>query len=165
MDGGVRVPPGPHPEEDAYQPEDKRDNMSLENEDVARRFFDELWNQGRLRVAEELIAADHVHHVGGDVLGGPDGVKGAVTWLRTAFPDLRFEINDLISDRDLVAVRWNASGTHLGQFDDLQPTGRRVQWAGADWLRLRDGQIREVWAFPDGALHDQLVDEPEPPTR
>jgi predicted ester cyclase len=143
--------------------------MVRESEEVARRFFDELWSEGQLTVTEELVAADHVHHVGGDELQGPDGVKGAVTWLRNAFPDLRFEINDLISDGDLVAVRWKASGTHLGEFDDLQPTGRRVEWTGADWLRLRDGQIVEVWAFPDGALHDQLVhdqlvDEPGPPT-
>ena len=135
--------------------------MVPENEAIVRRFFEELWNEGDLRVADELVAADHVHDVGGEELRGPDGVKGAVTWLRTAFPDLRFEIDDLITDGDDVALRWTASGTHLGPFEDLQPTGRRVQWKGSDWFRLHGGRIIEVWAFADGAvLHEQLTAVP-----
>jgi steroid delta-isomerase-like uncharacterized protein len=132
--------------------------MVSENEGVARRFFEELWNRGELTVADELIAAEHVHHVGGQELSGPEGVRGAVTWLRTAFPDLRFEIDDLISDQDRVVVRWTASGTHLGPFEDVQPTGRKVEWRGTDWLRLRGGRIVEVWAFAEGGvLLDQLT--------
>jgi hypothetical protein len=50
--------------------------MVPENEAIVRRFFDELWNEGELSVADELVAADHVHHVGGEELLGPDGVKG-----------------------------------------------------------------------------------------
>lgn len=134
------------------------------NEGVARRFFDVLWNQGELSIAEELIAADHVHHIGDHELLGPEGVKGAVAWLRGAFPDLRFAIDDVMSDRDLVVLRWTATGTHLGVFDDLPPTGRRVQWTGTDWLRLRGGQIVELWAFANGGdLHDQLTAEAAPP--
>jgi len=97
--------------------------MVPENEAIVRRFFEELWNEGDLRVADELIAADHGHDVGGEELRGPDGVKGAVTWLRTAFPDLRFEIDNLISDGDQAAVRWTASGTHLGPFADVPRLG------------------------------------------
>ena len=132
--------------------------MVSENEGLARRFFEELWNGGELTVADELIAAEHVHHVGGQELSGPEAVRGAVTWLRTAFPDLRFEIDDLMSDEDRVALRWTASGTHLGPLEDLQPTGRYVEWKGTDWLRLRGGRIIEVWAFADGGvLLDQLA--------
>src|SRR3954451_11790403 len=92
----------------------KEVRMVSENEGLARRFFEELWNGGELTVADELIAAEHVHHVGDRELSGPEGVRGAVTWLRTAFPDLRFEIDDLMSEDDRVALRWTASGTHLG---------------------------------------------------
>jgi predicted ester cyclase len=67
-------------------------------------------------------------------------------------------VDDLISDEDRVALRWTASGTHLGPFEDLQPTGRNVEWKGTDWLRLRGGRIIEVWAFADGGvLLDQLT--------
>jgi predicted ester cyclase len=131
-----------------------------ENEGIVRRFLDELWSGGELRVADELVDADEVHHLGGEDMSGPEGVKGLVTWLRTAFPDLRIEINELVSDGDQVAVRWTASGTHRGPFGDLKATGRRVEWTGSDWLRLRDGRIVEVWAFPDGTLRDQLTAVP-----
>lgn len=132
--------------------------MVSDNEAMARRFIDELWNEGDLRVADELVAAAHVHHVGDELLRGPDGVKGAVQWLREAFPDLRFEIEDLISDGPRVALRWTATGTHLGRFADLDPTGRHVTWSGCDWIRFGSGQITEVWAVADGgALYDQLT--------
>jgi steroid delta-isomerase-like uncharacterized protein len=138
--------------------------MVPENEAIVRRFFEELWNEGDLGVADELIAADHVHDVGGEELRGPDGVKGAVTWLRTAFPDLRFEIDSLISDGDQAAVRWTASGTHLGPFAGVPPTGRRVEWTGSDWFRLHRGRIIDAWVIADGeGLQEQLTATSEPP--
>jgi steroid delta-isomerase-like uncharacterized protein len=140
---------------------DKETSMVSKNEGLVRRFFEELWNRGELTVADELIAAEHLHHLGGQELVGPQGVRGAVTWLRTAFPDLRFEIDDVMSDGDRVVLRWTASGTHLGPFDDVRPTGRTVKWKGTDWFRLRAGQIVEVWAFADGGvLVDQLTAAP-----
>ena len=87
-----------------------------------------------------------------------------MTWLRTAFPDLRFEIDNLISEGDQAALRWTASGTHLGPFADIQPTERRVEWTGCDWFRLHRGRIIEVWAIADGeALQEQLTSTSEPP--
>ena len=136
--------------------------MVPENEAIVRRFFEELWNEGDLRVADELVAADHVHHVGGEELRGPDGVKGAVTWLRTAFPDLRFEIDNVISDGDQAAVRWTAWDPPR-PFADMPPTGRRVEWTGSDWFRLHHGRIIEVWVIADGeGLHEQLTATSEP---
>jgi predicted ester cyclase len=131
--------------------------MVPENEDVVRRFIEELWNGGELSVAEVLIASAHVHHLGDTDYHGPEGVKGLVVWLRTAFPDLRFAIDDVVSDGDRVVLRWTASGTHLGSGFEVPPTGRRVEWIGTDWFRIVSGQICEVWAIADsGALHDQL---------
>ena len=132
--------------------------MVPENEAVVRRFMEELWSEGKLGVADELVAADHVHHLGDDTLRGPDGIKGAATWLRTAFPDLCFEIDDLISDGDRVVLRWTARGTHRGTFADVAPTGRHVAWTGCDWFRLRSGQLVEAFVMADGeALYDQLT--------
>jgi steroid delta-isomerase-like uncharacterized protein len=132
--------------------------MVPENEAVVRRFMEEVWSEGRLSVAEELVAADHLHHLGDDTLRGPGGIKEAATWLRTAFPDLRFEVDDLISDGDRVVLRWTARGTHRGTFADVAPTGRRVVWTGCDWFRLRSGRLVEAFVLADGgALYDQLT--------
>jgi predicted ester cyclase len=132
--------------------------MVPENEAVVRRFMDELWSDGNLGAADELVAINHVHHLGGEELHGPDGVKEAVSWLRSAFPDLRFEIDDVVSDGDRVVLRWTATGTHKGTFADVAPTGRRVTWIGCDWFRLRGGQLTEAFVVADGgALYEQLT--------
>jgi predicted ester cyclase len=118
----------------------------------------ELWSDGNLSVADEVVATHHVHRVGDDELRGPDEIKGAVVGLRTAFPDLRFEIDDLVSDGDRVVLRWTATGTHEGRFADVAPTGRRVAWIGCDWFRLRSGQLIEAFVVADGgALYEQLT--------
>lgn len=132
--------------------------MVPDNEAVVRRFIDELWNRGDLAVADLVVAPAHIHHLGGSEYHGPEGVKGLVVWLRAAFPDLTFAVDDVVSDRDRVVLRWTATGTHLGPGLDLEPTGRRVGWAGTDWFRLEGGQICEVWAIADGgAMLDQLT--------
>jgi len=129
-----------------------------ENEAVVRRFMNELWSDGNLDAADELVAINHVHHLGDEELHGPDGLKGAVSWLRSAFPDLRFEIDDVVSDGDRVVLRWTATGTHDGTFADVAPTGRRVAWNGCDWFRLHAGQLTEAFVVADGgALYEQLT--------
>lgn len=132
--------------------------MVSENELVVRRFFIEIWNTGDLAVADELVASEHQHHLGDEILRGPEGVKGAVTWLRAGFPDLTFTMDDVVSDGDRVVVRWTATGTHGGTIFDVPPTGRRVRWTGIDLIRLEDGKLVELWAEADGAgLMEQLV--------
>jgi steroid delta-isomerase-like uncharacterized protein len=132
--------------------------MDPGNEAVVRRFITELWTNGNLDVADELVAPDHVHRVGDDVLQDPEEVKAAVVELRKAFPDLRFEIEDLISDGDRVVLRWTATGTHQGTFAEIAPTNRRVEWIGCDWFRLRSSQLVEAFVLADGAsLYEQIT--------
>ena len=124
---------------------------------VVRRFFDELWSQGQLNVADELLAAHHVHHVSGEDMTGPEEVKEFVTYMRVAFPDLRFTIEDEVVAADKVVVRWTAQGTHRGEFMAIPPTGRVVTWTGIDIVRLQDHRIVELWGNNDAlGLHDQL---------
>jgi steroid delta-isomerase-like uncharacterized protein len=128
------------------------------NEHVVRKFFEGFWNAGGLELAEELMAADHVHHIADLDVHGPDGVKELVTSLREAFPDLTFVLEDLLMDADKVAVSWTAHGTHTGPLGDLEATGRWAKWTGIDLIRLRDGQIVELWASADAmGLYEQLT--------
>jgi steroid delta-isomerase-like uncharacterized protein len=132
--------------------------MSHRNSKTVRRFFDEVLSQGRLDVADELLAQDHIHHLGEDELRGPSAVKELVQGLRAAFPDLQLVIEDEVADSDKVAVRWTAHGTHRSEFNGVQATGRRVGYGGMDLVHLRDGRIVELWAYADGeALMEQLA--------
>ena len=64
---------------------------------------------------------------------------------RTAFPDFRFEVADLIAEGDKVVARVPFTGTHRGQLMDIAPTGRTVRVGEILILRIADGKIAEAW--------------------
>jgi predicted ester cyclase len=116
---------------------------------IGRRVLFEIWSQGRLDVADELYASDYVDHVSRgpepQEVRGPGGLKSAVTMFRTAFPDLRYTIEDEMAERDVVMTRFSAHGTHRGRFLGAEPTGTSISYTGVDINRIVDGQITESW--------------------
>ena len=121
--------------------------MSEESRAVARRFFTELWNKGDLRVADELIDIDAVNHdPAGPQLGmGPEATKRLIKLYRNAFPDLELQIEHIIVDNRMVAIRWVSSGTHRGEFLGAPPTDKRVLLEGISILQVDRGKISEVF--------------------
>lgn len=130
-----------------------------------RRVYEEGLNGGNLAVAEELIDPeflDHEAHPRGN--RGPESLRQLITMLRTAFPDLRFEIEDLIAEGDTVAGRLTMNGTHTGPLMDMPPTGRAVRQAHMHFVRFRDGKAVEHWGVRDdmGMMRQMgLMPEPE----
>jgi glyoxylase-like metal-dependent hydrolase (beta-lactamase superfamily II)/predicted ester cyclase len=70
-----------------------------------------------------------------------------------AFPDLRFEVLDVLAEGERASVRWRATGTHAGpaSFLGFAPTGARVDTEGVDVVWVRDGRIARIEAYTDGA--------------
>lgn len=120
-------------------------------EAIVRRLIEEGFNQGRLDVADELIAPDMVEHqnYGPNHAPGAEGVKSVIASLRRAFPDFRLAIEDLAVDGDTVWLRMTGTGTNEGAFMGHPPTGRRMRTDVFDALRVRDGRIVEHWGVPD----------------
>jgi steroid delta-isomerase-like uncharacterized protein len=116
------------------------------NEAVVRRYYDAV-NSGQLDVFDTLIAADAVDHNPSTATQGPgrDGIRQAITALRTAFPDYRVMNQDLFAEGDLVAVRSIAQGTQTGPLLRIPPSGKPVQFETMDIWRVRNGQIVDVW--------------------
>jgi steroid delta-isomerase-like uncharacterized protein len=122
--------------------------MSYDNIARAKRWFEEVWNQGRGEVIEELMAPDGIAHGlgdGGGDLHGVDGFKAFHAAYVGAFPDIRFEVDDVIAEGDRVAIRFHGSGTHSGGQLGLAPTGKAVSFTGMTFTRWKDGQIQEGW--------------------
>ena len=73
--------------------------MTERNKAVALRWSEELWSQGRLAVADEIVAPDYVRHDPGDPFPaqGPGDVKRIVGMLRAMLPDLRIEVEAVIA--------------------------------------------------------------------
>ena len=94
---------------------------------------------------------------------GPEGVRWAARMFRTAFPDVRFTVEDQIADGDLLANRFTVRGTHQGEFMGIPPTGKQATVSGIDMIRVRDGKVVEHWVQMDQmGLMQQLGLMPSP---
>ncbi len=126
--------------------------MSAEhNELVAHRIGEELFNQGNLSVADELIAPNAVDHNEPPGTDCREHFKRVATMLRSAFPDLHMHIEDVIADEEKVALRITITGTHSGPgaFAGIPPTGKRFQIQQMRFARFANGQMTESWAVID----------------
>lgn len=120
--------------------------MSTEqNKAIVRRIYDELWNERKLEVAEEVIAQGSVNYDTGlaPMPFGPEEMKGTVRMVTAAFPDNRHEVEEVIAGGDTVVLRCTLTGTHLGEFMGMAPTGRRIEASEIHIYRLRDGRVVE----------------------
>ena len=135
--------------------------MSADPAEVIRRFVADVWNDERPQTAYDVVGPD---------LPGLDGAgpEATLAWhadRRTSFPDLVYEIADLVADGDQVAFRWEAAGTQRGAFGPVPATGRTVRYRGATFCRVVDGLVVEVSSVNDlFGLLQQLGVEVSPPT-
>ena len=121
------------------------------NKALVRRFYEEAWGRGNVDVADDLFADDYERHDfrSGDPAPGPEGQKEIARAFRAAFPDLSFEIDFLIADGDFVAGRWTASGTHVGPWAGVEPTGKQMRFSAINVFRFSDGKVVELWNHRD----------------
>lgn len=120
------------------------------NKAVVLRFYEELWNDWRLDVANEIVSST-VKFRGslGSTLVGREQFKAYVETVRTAFPDWHNQIDEILAVDDRVVTRMTWSGTHRGRLGGVDPTGARVEYSGAAFFRLSDGLIEEAWVVGD----------------
>lgn len=118
--------------------------MSEECKVLTTRIVQEIWNEGNLDLADEIIASDYADNVAGDGSPvGPDGFKQAVVGIKSAFPDFSITIDDMISENDKVAVLWTFKGTHKGELMGIAPTDKKVEFDGVYLYKFVDGKLVE----------------------
>ena len=133
--------------------------MSSENKQVVRKLFNDFLSKGNLAVADEIIAANHVHHdpATPDFGKGPEGQKQTISLYRTAFPDLQFKIDQIIEADDFVTTRYTSTGTHKGELRGIAPTNKTIKVEGMAINRISRGRIVETWVIWDAlGLMQQL---------
>ena len=120
------------------------------NKAVYRRFVQEVFNEGRLTMLEQLLSPSYINQ---DAPPGTppnaDGIKQVVANTRTAFPDLKFVIEDLVGEGDKVCARLTASGTHKGVFLDIPPTGKTISMKEMTMIHFVDGRMVASWVLND----------------
>jgi len=121
--------------------------MSVEqNKTILRRFFDELFNEGNLDVAGEIVAEGYVNHdpAPGEQ-PGLEGLRTFITGIRTSFPDGHFGIEDQIAEGDKAVTRWTFHGTHKADFAGIPATGKQVTFSAINIHRIVGGKIQDAW--------------------
>jgi steroid delta-isomerase-like uncharacterized protein len=110
---------------------------------LARRWFEEVWNQRRTATVHELLEPDSVCHTDRGDMVGPQPFLDFHAQMVQAMPDLRITVEDAIAEGDRVAVRWSVNGTHSGPFQGKSGTGKAIHFRGVTWIHYRDGKLVE----------------------
>ena len=122
--------------------------MPSDNQAMIRRLYDEVWNNRKLSALDELLSPSHALH-GPNFSGssiGPEAYKLQVAQFVRAFPDLRWEIEETISENDKVAVVWTFTGTHKGEYRGVAATNKKVSVDGITIHHIIDGKIMDSYA-------------------
>jgi steroid delta-isomerase-like uncharacterized protein len=124
-----------------------------QNKATIRRFYEEVFNAGKIDLADQYVTADALDH---EVMPGQKdpipalaNLKEFLTEYRKAFPDLKVQIEDLIAEGDKVVARIRITGTQKGDFQGAPPTGKSMSVEVIDMMRLVDGKIVEHWGLAD----------------
>ena len=131
--------------------------MSAQNKALVRRWFEQVWNNGRAETIDELLSERSVVHGLGADLHGPAGFKEFHAAYRDAFPDLAVHIEHLVAEDDLVVVHWSATATHSGGGLGFAATGKPVSFSGMALVRVEGNKFVEGWnSFDQLGLLQQL---------
>jgi steroid delta-isomerase-like uncharacterized protein len=120
------------------------DNIAADNTTIVQRFVDEVINQGRYEVCDEIVAEDFIEL---DPLPGQhqgrEGLKEVIAMMRSAFPDIHWVNHEAIASGEKVVTRFTWTGTHRGPFLGLAATGRPVTVKGVVIDHLVDGRLTD----------------------
>jgi steroid delta-isomerase-like uncharacterized protein len=119
--------------------------MSENRKAVVRRWFEEVWNKQRIEAVDEMLAP------GGIIYGmGQEFDRISFRTLHSsflgAFPDLHFQIEDVVAEGDKVMCRWVATGTHRGDGLNVPATQRVARIEGMSIVEFGpDDMVVRAW--------------------
>ena len=126
------------------QSADKPDTKELKAK--IQQALEEAWNNGDVDVLDELYDPGFVRHRPPfDDYTGLDAHKQRIEMIRTAYPDHKTIVHDILVEGDRAAVRYTWIGTHTGNGLSIPPTGKQVSVDGCDVYRFVNGKIVEEW--------------------
>ena len=129
--------------------------MSEGSKQIFQRYFDEAANGGNLDLLDEIFAADYLHHDPANpdpAVGGAEGVEDHLASLMGAFPDLKFEVDDMVAKGEEIVVRWTARAPTPATTSGCPPTGKPIEITGMNTWNTRDGKAIEGWVNRDDML-------------
>jgi steroid delta-isomerase-like uncharacterized protein len=132
--------------------------VSEENKALIRRWFEEVWNRGRVDAIDEMLAEDGVAYgLSDSPIVGPKDFKPFHAQFRGAFPDIEVVVEDVIAEGDKVAARCSVRGTHRGDHLGVPASQAQIDFTGTLIASIRDGKFVESWnSFDFARLYQQI---------
>ncbi len=122
-----------------------------ENKALMKRFYDEVLNQGNIDMVDEFVDEEIIDH-NPTVMEQAEGLEGilqGISHIREGFPDINFEIKEILGEEDKLGIVIRITGTHQGKFWGIEPTGKNIDTTIIDVMKFKDGKIYERWGLFD----------------
>lgn len=125
---------------------------------IIRQLYREVWTEACFDNVADLLAPQITYHVRGQSFEQvPESLMQIVQRWKEAFPDLAFEVQEVIAEGDRASARLVYRGTQRGEWKGIPATGRRVEVHEMLFFRFEEGRIAEVWEVVDEhSLRQQL---------
>ena len=118
-------------------------NLIERNKELMKK-FETMINTADDKLAQELVAPDAAFYTPAspEPLYGGKGYLSVVHWMREGFSDVQWHITDMAADVDKVAVKWDLTGTHDGEFMGIKPTNKKISVCVMNFYYFnKDGQV------------------------
>src|SRR5579885_2174581 len=129
---------------------DREPDYLHENRSLVRRYYDELWNQRQLNQVSELLASDfRFRGWTGFVAQGHAAFRDYVEQIRTAFPDIHYQVEWMLAEDNRVVARVNCTGTHRAKIFGIEPAGGHFSCVLFDTFTVGGHKLKSAWAIAD----------------
>jgi predicted ester cyclase len=116
---------------------------------ILHRWYDEVWNKGRIEAIDEMLDPNVIGHglfdLNGNEIRRAEDLKAFCKSFRGIFPDIRVIVEDTVSEGDKVVALCTVKATHTGEGLAMSPTNRVVEFTGMCMVRVKDRRIVEAW--------------------
>lgn len=116
-------------------------------EPLVRRWWQEVWNEGRLESIDELTTPDVVLHADGAEMHGHAELRKRTGAIRAAFSDIEVHLDQVTVSGDWIISRWRVAMTHTGSWMGMPPSHKRIVVNGSTWMRGENGLLAEGWDY------------------
>ena len=128
-----------------------------DNKAVARKFVQEIFNQGKIDEVKNFVTPDIIYH-GLEEVQGLENFKKWLAEDHKAFPDMEITIVDDFGEQDKVAMMWTLKGTFAKEFLGYPPSHEKFETKGVEIFHFQSGKIKEAWTIFDALTPALLLD-------
>lgn len=124
---------------------------ALTNRELVKKFYQEVWNERKAQCVEKYLSPSHalVDPNATDTKTGPEAYKEVLERFLRAFSNLKFEVQELVCEKDKVVASWTITGVHSGEYNGLPPTNKKIVVEGISIHQITDGKIMDTYSVWD----------------